>query len=177
MDPIIRPYDDEDGPAVRALFVRVNRQLAPAHMKDAFEDFIALSLREEIDWIPQYYRELRGGNFWVVSAGSDIIGCFGLEPITDTSIELRRMYVDGAWRRAGVGRWMLRYAEETARLDGRRTLVAKTSELQKEAVALYLAAGFTVASEERGSAMTNKSIGLGLRRYVFEKNLAADPSG
>jgi hypothetical protein len=50
----IRPYEAQDQPAVRELFIRVNRELAPAHMKEQFEAYIALSLREEIDRIPAY---------------------------------------------------------------------------------------------------------------------------
>ena len=33
-----------DAPAVRALFIAVNRSLAPAHLRDAFEDYIVGSL-------------------------------------------------------------------------------------------------------------------------------------
>ena len=61
---VIRPFADADLPAVRALFVQVNRDLAPPAMREAFEAYIARSLSEEIDRIPAYYGEREGG-FWV----------------------------------------------------------------------------------------------------------------
>jgi hypothetical protein len=37
----IRDFAPDDAAAVRALFIRVNRRLAPADMRDAFEGYIA----------------------------------------------------------------------------------------------------------------------------------------
>ena len=48
----IRRYRDGDAAGVRALFVRVNRLMAPPHLAEAFEGYIARSLAEEIDVIP-----------------------------------------------------------------------------------------------------------------------------
>ena len=69
MTLVIRRYEDRDRPAVRDLFVRVNRALAPESMRDLFEDYIARSLTEEIDAIPAYYAARQGG-FWPRSTGS-----------------------------------------------------------------------------------------------------------
>ena len=35
--PLIRAYTDADAAAVRALFIRINRELAPAALRGAFE--------------------------------------------------------------------------------------------------------------------------------------------
>jgi GNAT superfamily N-acetyltransferase len=107
----IRRYADADHEAVRALFVRVNRELAPAHLKDAFERYIARSLHEEIDRLPAYYGEPRG-SFWVATGQPEIVGMFGLERADQATAELRRMYVDPDARRQGVGRSMLAFAED-----------------------------------------------------------------
>jgi hypothetical protein len=40
----IRDFLPDDAPAVRGLFIRINRLLAPAEMKDAFEGYIKRSL-------------------------------------------------------------------------------------------------------------------------------------
>ena len=48
---IVRKYIEADADQVRKLFIKVNRLLAPADLKDAFESYIVLSLREEIDRI------------------------------------------------------------------------------------------------------------------------------
>jgi hypothetical protein len=42
----IRPITIDDAAQVRDLFIRVNRLLAPPHLKEAFETYIANSLRE-----------------------------------------------------------------------------------------------------------------------------------
>jgi len=166
----IRRYVDADHAAVRALFVRVNRELAPAHLKDAFERYIARSLLEEIDRIPAYYGERRG-SFWVATGQSEIVGMFGLERADQTTAELRRMYVDPDARRHGVGRSMLAFAEDVARRDECRLMVLSTSELQPAALALYRNCGYRLVREETIAEPSNKTIGEGVRRFYFEKKL------
>src|SRR5260370_23558177 len=89
----IRPFATKHAAPVRELFINVNRLLAPPGMQGAFEDYIELSLREEIDRIADYYRERQGG-FWVAVDGHRIVGMFGLEPSGTDAMELPRMYVD-----------------------------------------------------------------------------------
>src|SRR4029079_17436452 len=107
----IRPFAAGDAPRVRELFVKINRLLAPQHLKDAFEAYIAGSLREEIDRITEYYFE-RNGGFWGAVVDQEIIGMFALEAASDDAMELRRMYVEPAARRQGIARRMLRFAED-----------------------------------------------------------------
>ena len=90
---IVRKYIEADADQVRKLFIKVNRLLAPADLKDAFESYIVLSLREEIDRIFEYYRERRG-SFWVAAIDTKVVGMFGLEQSGPGAMELRRMYVD-----------------------------------------------------------------------------------
>ena len=86
----IRGFSPDDATAVRELFIKVNRLLAPADMKEAFEIYIARSLAEEIDKVSEYYSERKGG-FWVAVDGERIVGTFGLETSSDGGMELRRM--------------------------------------------------------------------------------------
>jgi hypothetical protein len=67
----IRPFAEPDAPQVRDLFIAVNRMLAPTHLRDAFENYIARSLSEEIDRILDYYRD-RGGGLASLEAGSTV---------------------------------------------------------------------------------------------------------
>ena len=166
----IRPFSDGDAPRVRELFVAVNRMLAPPHLKDAFEAYIARSLREEIDRIADYYREKQGG-FWVVVSKGAIVGMFGLEAVSHDAMELRRMYVDPSMRRRGVGRQVLEFAENECRWRKRPKLVLSTSELQSAAVALYKSSGYRLVREEIAEAASNKTLGSGIRRYHLEKIL------
>ena len=164
----IRPFTDGDAGPVHELFISVNRLLAPPEMKQAFEDYIARSLDEEIDQISRYYGDRMGG-FWVAVAGSDIAGMFGLEPISVDAMELRRMYVDPNYRRKGVARAMLRFAEDECRRRRLQRLDLSTSELQGEALALYRAAGYRMVREEVAVDASNKTLGGGIRRYHFTK--------
>jgi len=166
----IRPYEDRDEPAVRDLFIRVNRQIAPEGMHAAFETYIARSLAEEIDRIPAYYRE-RHGSFWVADCAGALIGMYGIERVGRHSAELRRMYVVPEMRRRGIARVLLEHAERVCRDRGFRHLVLSTSEFQQPALALYAAAGFHLLHEGAASGMTNKTIGGGVRRFHLRKSL------
>jgi GNAT superfamily N-acetyltransferase len=166
----IRDFSADDAAAVRELFIRVNRLLAPADMKDAFESYIARSLTEEIDRISDYYSE-RNGGFWVARDGEKIVGMFGLEPSSEDAMELRRMYIDPDFRRRGIARRMLDFAEQECRRRDRPRLNLSTSELQHAALALYRNAGYALVREEIAEAASHKTLGGGIRRYYFTKAL------
>ena len=130
----IRPFLPHDAPAVRELFIRINRLLAPAAMKEAVEGYIARSLSEEIDRIIDYYAQ-RNGGFWVSEDGRRIVGMFGLEASGDGAMESRRMYVDPDMRRRGIARRMVDFAERECRRHKRFRMELSTSEIQAEALA------------------------------------------
>ena len=166
----IRAFAPDDVVGVRELFIRVNRLLAPPDKRDAFEAYIAQSLKEEIDRVSDYYREREGG-FWVAVDGDKIVGIFGLESSGDDAMELRRMYVDPDMRRRGIARRMLQFAEQECRRRRRPRMVLSTSELQQEALSLYRNAGYQLVREEVAVAASNKTLGGGIRRYHFTKIL------
>jgi putative acetyltransferase len=166
----IRRYRDEDQAAVRDLFIRINRELAPSALRDAFESYIEVSLRDEIDRLADYYAE-RQGAFFMVYDGETLAGMFGLEQLGTDAAELRRMYVDPAYRKRRLARMMLEFAEQTCRDAGTPVLTLSTSELQQAALALYRKSGFRLVREETGAAQSNKTVGGGIRRYHFEKQL------
>ena len=56
----VRPFSADDAAQVRNLFIRFTRLLAPRHMTEVFEAYIAKSLREEVDRIADYYGEKDG---------------------------------------------------------------------------------------------------------------------
>jgi GNAT superfamily N-acetyltransferase len=166
----MRNFSADDAAAVRDLFIRVNRLLAPAEMKDAFETWIARSLTEEIDRVSEYYSE-RNGGFWVAVDGGKIVGMFGLEPSSEGAMELRRMYIDPDFRRRGIARRMLDFAEQECHRRNRPRMNLSTSELQREALAFYKGAGYELVREEIAVAASNKTLGGGIRRYHFTKAL------
>jgi GNAT superfamily N-acetyltransferase len=170
VEAIIRGFEAQDAVAVRELFVLVNRLLAPPALHDAFEAYIARSLAEEMDRVTAYYAE-RSGGFWVASNGAELAGMFGLEAAAPDAMELRRMYVSPFVRRRGIGGAMLRFAEDEARRRGARRLELSTSELQPAAVGFYRAAGYRLVREAVAEAVSNKTVGGGIRRFHFEKAL------
>jgi len=170
----VRAFRPEDADAVRNLFIRVNRLLAPPEMKEAFERYIHRSLSEEIDRIPEYYSGKDCG-FWVAVDGQGLAGMFGLEPSGELGMELRRMYVDPERRKQGIARKMLAFAENECRRRNRPTMDLSTSELQPAALSLYRNSGYTLLREEVAGTASNKTLGGGIRRFHFSKDLSRDP--
>jgi putative acetyltransferase len=139
-------------------------------MKQAFEGYIATSLKEEIDQIDGYYGRKQGG-FWVAVEARKIVGMFGLEPSSTEAMELRRMYVDPDARRRGIARKMLGFAEAECRRRNRPRMELSTSELQGDALSLYRNTGYQLVREEVAVAASNKTLGGGIRRFHFTKLL------
>jgi ribosomal protein S18 acetylase RimI-like enzyme len=86
-------------------------------------------------------------------------------------MELRRNYVAPTLRRMGIGRFMLGNSEHLAQSRGARHLVLSTSELQREALALYGSSGFRETETDIADVATNKTVGSGPRRFYFRKSL------
>lgn len=166
----IRRYTGADHAAVRDLFIRVNRELAPPQLRDAFEGYVERSLAEEIDRIADYYAGKQGA-FFVAHDGDKLAGMFGLEGLGTAAAELRRMYVEQAHRGSGLARLMLDHAEQVCHAAGTPVLTLSTSELQQAALAFYRKCGYRLVREEVAVAQTNKTIGGDIRRYYFEKAL------
>lgn len=166
----VRAYVEGDAGEVRALFISVNRALAPKALREAFEGYIARSLDEEIDRIPSYYAERHGG-FWVARHDEALVGMFGLERTSPGSMELRRMYVDPKLRRNGIGRQLLSFAEQECRRRGISKLELSTAEIQTAAIALYRRSGYALVGTTIAERASVKTVGHGLRRFSFEKQL------
>ncbi len=171
---IIRRAEESDREAIINLFVTVNRRLAPPELAENFEAYIELCLEQEIRPFLSYYDPAIGNGLWVLIDCGELVGMYGLECVSPEEVELRRMYVDPDRRRGGCGRDLLRHAERSALAGSYRRLVLSTAELQKEAIALYKSEGFRLVRREEAQKETNKTIGGGIVRYHFEKDLAAD---
>jgi putative acetyltransferase len=142
MSCLIRLFANEDAQAVQDLLIAVNRLLATSHLAERFEDYIALSLRDEIARIGDYYGECKGG-FWVAECSDQVVGTFGLEAAGKGVMELRRMCVAPDFRRRGLARAMLEFAEAECQRRGIFRIGLSTSERQLAALELYRATGGT----------------------------------
>src|SRR5215472_3697531 len=87
----IRAYDTADYDQVVALFIRINRALAPDHMREQFEQYITTVIDGELKQLSDIFSAAKRNAFWVVEADSRIVGMFGIEACDAKRTELRRM--------------------------------------------------------------------------------------
>jgi putative acetyltransferase len=170
---VIRRASAGDGEAIAELFVLVNRELAPPAMAKEFEAYIELSLDQEIRPFLEYYDPALGNGLWVALESGELAGMYGLERVSIDEVELRRMYVAPEHRRKGLARTMLRHAEAEAAEQGYTRMILSTAEVQQAAIALYGAEGFRFVRREEAQTQSNKTVGGGIVRLHFDKNLRA----
>jgi putative acetyltransferase len=167
----IRAYDTADYDQVVALFIRINRELAPEPMREQFEQYIATAIDGELRHLLDVFSAAKRNAFWVVEADSQIVGMFGIEAHDAERTELRRMYLDKPYRGRGLARHMLACAEARARALDFATMVLSTAEVQKAAIAFYRKSGYRLVRTERAQTMSARTVGGGLTRFHFEKEL------
>ena len=168
---LIRPYCKHDFEQVERLWASINRELAPPHMRERFEQYIAAALADELQRLLEIFSPTRRNAFWVVVSGPQIIGTFGIESRSDDTTELRRMYLDREHRGRGLAQRMLRFAEEHARQLGFTRVILSTAEIQTAALKLYTNNGYVLTDTVRAETMSTKTVGGGLIRYHFQKRL------
>jgi len=167
----IREYRRADHDQVAALWARINRELAPANLREAFERYIAGPLADELRQLQDVFSANKRNAFWVVTLGDEIIGTFGIESRSADTTELRRMYLDRPHRGAGIAQLMLKYAETRARELGFSTMILSTAEIQRAALKFYRKNGYRLVKTEVAEAMSVRTVGGGLKRFHFEKPL------
>jgi GNAT superfamily N-acetyltransferase len=83
------------------------------------------------------------GLFLVAEVDGVPAGCGGWRAHGHAVAELKRMYVEPAFRRRGVAALLLAELERTAAAAGHRHLLLNSGDRQPEALALYARAGYT----------------------------------
>jgi GNAT superfamily N-acetyltransferase len=166
---MIRAYGTADYEQVVALFIRINRELAPDHMREQFEEYIATVIDGELKQLPDIFSVARRNAFRVVEVDGRIVGMFGIEACDAERTELRRMYLDKPYR--GRAQRMLACAEALAREFDFATMVLSTAEVQNAAIAFYRKSGYRLVRTELACTMSTRTVGSGLTRFHFEKEL------
>lgn len=134
---IVAATGPQDISAVRALFVEYADWLG--------EDLCFQGFERELESLPGDYVAPRGRLFLARahSAGRDApAGCVALRPFDADSGEIKRLYVRGAYRGAGLGNRLALKVLESAREAGYRRLLLDTLERMDTAVRLYRGIGF-----------------------------------
>jgi GNAT superfamily N-acetyltransferase len=70
------------------------------------------------------------------------VGCGGLRQLGEGVGEVKRMYVDPAWRGSGVALRILRALEDWAREQGWTSLRLETGDAQPDAIRFYTRSGY-----------------------------------
>jgi len=134
-----------------------NYQLRPATNADAanVRDLVFTVLREfglepdagstdaDLMDIERSYLGSGGAFDVLIVPDGSIVGCVGLHPVGEGSVELRKMYLLPEHRGGGLGRQLLDHALKAARELGFRRVVLETAAPLRSAIALYESYGFT----------------------------------
>jgi GNAT superfamily N-acetyltransferase len=83
------------------------------------------------------------GRFLVAEVDGAPAGCGGWRAHGNAVAELKRMYVEPAFRRQGIAALVLAELERSAVAAGHRHLLLNSGDRQPEALALYARAGYT----------------------------------
>jgi DNA-binding MarR family transcriptional regulator/GNAT superfamily N-acetyltransferase len=82
------------------------------------------------------------GFFVVATSDGEPVACGGVQRLPDGAAEVKRMWVHGDWRGAGLGARLLRHLEDLARTRGHTVVRLDTNDTLIEAIAMYERAGY-----------------------------------
>lgn len=135
----VRAASAADLEQVRRLFLDYARSLGFSLCFQGFD--------EELATLPGKYAEPKG-TILLAEADSQAIGVVALRPLAvdrynpPGTCEMKRLYVDPAWRGRALGRTLTQAIIDAARERGYRRMHLDTIESMSTAIALYRALGF-----------------------------------
>jgi GNAT superfamily N-acetyltransferase len=127
-------HEPPTGAASQALFAEYF-ELVRARLGDAFVP------TEEIFATEDDFRG-EGAAWLVIYEDGDAVACGGLRPLEPGVAEIKRMFVTATARGRGHARTLLAELERLAAHDGRNRIRLYTTEVLREARALYRACGY-----------------------------------
>ncbi len=125
---VVDPTDLDARTAVQHYFDELDRRFETGFDPGAGDD-------------PDLYRPPHG-SFVVARSDGDPVACGGVQPLDDTTAEIKRMWVHVDWRGAGLGARMLRRLEDEVREAGYAVVRLDTNSVLTEAIAMYERAGY-----------------------------------
>ena len=119
-------------------------------------------LDADLAGVPESYQS-RGGVFRVIEDDSGtVVGCGGLYPETDKTVELRKMYFRPSIRGRGLGRRLLEELIAEARRRRFARIELETASNLETALALYQRAGFVQTNAVKHSCRCDLTFALDL---------------
>ena len=107
------------------------------------------TLNPDLDDIAGWYGPLDGCTI-VAEIDGRIVGTGTMHRVDDQTGVLVRMSVSAADRGKGIGKALVRSLEDAARSRGYTRLICETTDTWQDAIALYLATGFTIVDQRNG---------------------------
>jgi GNAT superfamily N-acetyltransferase len=101
------------------------------------------------------------GMFLVAEVDGVAAGCGAWRAVAAETAEIKRVYVEPAFRRRGIAQVVVRTLERAAARAGHRSVVLNTGRQQPEAVALYEAMGYVPVAGYGPYACAKDAIFLG----------------
>ena len=144
------------------------RQLVLAHVDERASMPGIEHMRADAIRLPGPYIAPRGA-IWLAQAGEHPIGCVALRPLPGGIGEVKRMYVDRAWRGKGVGRVLMETLIARARVLGYHHLRLGTLSEMSAARSLYASLGFVPIERYRADEMVDTEF--------YELRLLDQPDG
>ena len=136
----IRPFTSADQVDVRALVL--------AGLQDHWGT-LDPTLNPDLNDLSGWYGPLDG--FTVVAEiAREIVGTGTMYRVDDQTGVLVRMSVSGSRRGKGIGKALVRSLVDEARARGYTRLICETTDTWQDAIALYLATGFTIVDQRNG---------------------------
>ena len=99
------------------------------------------SYDDELEHLQEKYAAPEGA-IYILSADGEDIGCIALRKIDEKTCEVKRVFLQMAYRGKGLGRLMMERVIEDARRAGYREMVLDTLPIMKGACGLYDRMGF-----------------------------------
>jgi GNAT superfamily N-acetyltransferase len=148
--PTLRPATDDDADAIRRL------------VADAYENYIELIGRTPIPMLTDYAEAVRSHDVWVLEADGQIGGVIELMT-ADDHLWIDNVAISPAWQGRGLGRRLLRHAEDEGRRLALPELRLLTNERYLDNIAMYTRYGYVE---------THRVPHLGTDLVYFVKRLA-----
>ena len=138
-------YALPDGAAVRLRSLAYADPLAQHLVERVQQEYVVrYGGRDEAAVDPSDFA-LPGGLFVVAEVDGEPAGCGAWRQVGEGRAEIKRMYVEPAFRRRGLAALVLDVLERSAGAHGCRAVVLNSGDKQPEALALYDRAGYVPA--------------------------------
>ncbi len=99
----------------------------------------------------------KNGYFGVVENSKGIVATYALSSLSESVVEIRKMYAHPSARGKGLGKWMVNHLLEIAKHNGYKEVELETASPLKEAIGLYLKLGFVEKDFENKTPRCDKS--------------------